>query len=67
MNFAVAISRTVQITLLLSSQIIARDYDSIRMRVGVEVHEFRFAKRGLDRVIAGRLVRRVPISCSVDP
>src|SRR5439155_17555163 len=59
---AVTISGTVQVTLLICSQIIARDHDPVRMWVRVEVHELWFAERRFDSVVAGGLVRRVPVS-----
>ena len=51
-ELAVAISRAIEIILLVSSQIIACDHDAVRMRVRHEGHELRLAEVCRHGVIA---------------
>src|SRR5438552_1284407 len=59
---AVAVSRTVQVTLLGRSQIVTRNYNPVRVWVGIEVHELRFFECRFYGVVSGRFVGRIPVS-----
>src|SRR5688572_12408584 len=58
---AVAVSRAVEVALLIGAEIVAGDYDAVGMRMVIETHVLRLFKGRCDGVVAGRFVRRVPI------
>ncbi len=60
-EFAVTISRTVQVTLLGRSQIITRNHHSVRVWMSIQVHELRFLECRSYGVVARRFVGRVPV------
>src|SRR5947209_3092479 len=60
-EIAASISRTVKQALLRRSHVIPRDENAVGVRMAVAVHVLRLGVRGFYAVIAGRLVRRIPI------
>src|SRR6202035_1757708 len=55
-EFAVTVSRAVEIGLLRRVHIVAGDDDAVGMRVVIQIHELRFGEGGFHGVVAGGFV-----------
>src|SRR5207249_4721511 len=56
-----SVGRTIEIALLIGSQVVAGDHDPVWMRMGVQVHVLGLIERRLHGVVARRLVGGIPI------